>query len=160
MKRKVCEKMEMKMETKEKGEVMKEMQDTGCKMQDNSQLELIGNGQAANSTGLGNFPQSLFPSPYSLMVILILGFLIASSAAGIATAAGNGICGDVNEDEDVNMLDVIDLLYYVSYPGEYTIGSAWAADVNCDDNINMLDVIDLLYYVSYPGEYGLGCCES
>ncbi|HJH25491.1 MAG TPA: hypothetical protein C5S37_01685 [Methanophagales archaeon] len=71
-----------------------------------------------------------------------------------------GICGDVNEDEGVNMLDVIDVLYYVSYPGEYGIGSAWAADVNCDDSINMLDVIDLLYYVSYPGEYELGCCGS
>ncbi|HJH25498.1 MAG TPA: hypothetical protein C5S37_01720 [Methanophagales archaeon] len=75
-------------------------------------------------------------------------------------SAPAGICGDVNEDEGVDMLDVIDLLYYVSYPGEYTIGSAWAADVNCDDSINMLDVIDLLYYVSYPGEYGLGCCEG
>ena len=71
-----------------------------------------------------------------------------------------GICGDINEDEVVNMLDVIDLLYYVSYPGEYAIGSVWTADVNCDDNIDMLDVIDLLYYVSYPGEYELGCCES
>jgi len=71
-----------------------------------------------------------------------------------------GTCGDVNEDGDVNMLDVIDVLYYVSYPGEYTIGSAWAADVNCDTRIDMLDVIDLLYYVSYPGEYELECCES
>jgi len=83
----------------------------------------------------------------------------------ISTTASNGsvrigLCGDVNEDKSVNMLDVIDLLYYVSYPGEYTIGSAWAADVNCDTRIDMLDVIDLLYYVSYPGEYELGCCEG
>ena len=68
------------------------------------------------------------------------------------------MCGDVNGDEVVDMSDVIDLLYYVGYPGQYTICNEWAADVNCDEAIDMSDVIDLLYYVGYPGQYELKCC--
>jgi len=68
------------------------------------------------------------------------------------------LCGDVNCDRAVDMSDVIDLLYYVGYPGQYTICNHWAADVNCDKRIDMSDVIDLLYYVGYPGQYELKCC--
>jgi len=70
------------------------------------------------------------------------------------------MCGDVNCDKTVDMSDVIDLLYYVGYPGQYTICTEWAADVNCNKSIDMSDVIDLLYYVGYPGHYELnGCCK-
>ena len=68
------------------------------------------------------------------------------------------ICGDVNCDGAVDMSDVIDLLYYVGYPGHYTICSEWAADVNCDNARDMLDMRMLLYYVGYPGLYELKCC--
>lgn len=68
------------------------------------------------------------------------------------------ICGDVNSDETVDMSDVIDLLYYVGYPGQYTICNVWSADVNRNKLIDMSDVIDLLYYVGYPGQYELKCC--
>ncbi len=54
--------------------------------------------------------------------------------------------------------DVIDLLYYVGYPGQYTICNQWSADVNCDIAIDMSDVIDLLYHVGYPELYELKCC--
>ena len=67
-------------------------------------------------------------------------------------------CGDVNCNGVVDMSDVIDLLYYVGYPGQYTICNHWAADVNCDKRIDMSDVIDLLYYIGYPGQYELKCC--
>ncbi|MFZ2070900.1 MAG: C1 family peptidase [Halobacteriota archaeon] len=67
-------------------------------------------------------------------------------------------CGDVNCNEVVDMPDVIDLLYYVGYPGQYRFCNEWAADVNCDKRIDMSDVIDLLYYVGYPGQYDLKCC--
>jgi parallel beta-helix repeat protein len=67
-------------------------------------------------------------------------------------------CGDVNCDESVDMSDVRDLLYYVGYPGQYTIRRDWAADVNCDGHTDMSDVIDLFYYVGYPGQYELKCC--
>jgi parallel beta-helix repeat protein len=67
-------------------------------------------------------------------------------------------CGDVNYDKAVDMSDVIDLLYYVGYPGNYTICSEWAADVNGDNLLNMSDVRALLYYAGYPGQYKLKCC--
>jgi len=67
-------------------------------------------------------------------------------------------CGDINCDRAVDMSDVIDLLYYVGYPGQYTICNHWAADVNYDKRIDLSDVIDLLYYVGYPGQYELKCC--
>ena len=70
------------------------------------------------------------------------------------------ICGDVNCNKVVDRSDARDLLYYVGYPGQYTICSEWAADVNCDKSIDMSDVIDLLYYVGYPGEYELSCCAE
>ena len=56
------------------------------------------------------------------------------------------------------MSDVIDLLYYVRYPGHYTISEEWVADVNSDKQIDMSDVSDVLYYVGYPGQYKLNCC--
>jgi hypothetical protein len=59
----------------------------------------------------------------------------------------------------VDMSDVIDLLYYVGYPGNYTIGSEWSADVNCDKAIDRTDVRALLHYVGYPGQSELSCCE-
>jgi PKD repeat protein len=68
------------------------------------------------------------------------------------------MCGDVNGDEVVDMSDVRALLYYVGYPGQYTMYCKWAADVNCDKQLNMSDVIDLLYHVGYPGQYELNCC--
>ena len=67
------------------------------------------------------------------------------------------ICGDVNGNEVVDMSDVIDLLYYAGYPGQYTIWNEWAADVNRDEQIDMTDVRALLYYVGYPGQHELNC---
>ena len=67
-------------------------------------------------------------------------------------------CGDVNYDKAVDMSDVIDLLYFVGYPGNYTICNQWAADVNGDNLLNMSDVSALLYYAGYPGQYELKCC--
>jgi PKD repeat protein len=67
-------------------------------------------------------------------------------------------CGDVNYDKAVDMSDVIDLLYYVGYPGQYAICNDWAADVSRDGKIDMSDVRDLLYYTGYPAQYKLNCC--
>lgn len=66
-------------------------------------------------------------------------------------------CGDVNCDGYLDISDVIRLLYYVGYPGQYNLCSEWAGDVNGDDTIDISDVIRLLYYVGYPGQYELNC---
>jgi hypothetical protein len=77
-----------------------------------------------------------------------------------------GVCGDVAPypdcDRIINMGDVVLLLNYVGYPGEYELCCDWCGDVapypDCDGLINMGDVVLLLNYVGYPGEYHL-CCE-
>jgi parallel beta-helix repeat protein len=75
-----------------------------------------------------------------------------------------GICGDVNDDGDVNMADVMTLWYDIAdYPasGVWTISNAWAADVNCDGDLNMADVMTLWYDIAdYPtsGDWVIGCC--
>jgi hypothetical protein len=85
-------------------------------------------------------------------------FTYSGGYSDIVFEMEKGICGDVNGNEVVDMSDVIDLLYYVGYPGQYTICNEWAADVNCDETMDMSDVRDLLYYVGYPGQYELNRC--
>ena len=68
----------------------------------------------------------------------------------LLVVVGN-ICGriihplDVNCDGDVNMGDVIALLYYVGYG----VDVCNPTDVNQDGRINMGDVIALLYEVGF-----------
>lgn len=66
-------------------------------------------------------------------------------------------CGDVNCDGAIDISDVIRLLYYVGYPGQYSLCSEWGGDVNGDGSIDISDVIRELYYVGYPGQYTLEC---
>lgn len=56
----------------------------------------------------------------------------------------NGIMGDVNQDDEVNVLDVVEIVLFailVSYPSEY---EQWAADVNEDGAIDILDIVWLV----------------
>ena len=75
-----------------------------------------------------------------------------------------GICGDVNEDGDVDMTDVMTLWYDIAdypYVDAYTISDAWAADVNCDGDIDMTDVMTLWYDIAdypYVDAYVVNCC--
>jgi hypothetical protein len=76
----------------------------------------------------------------------------------------SGICGDVNDDGNVNMADVMTLWYDLAdYPATdvWTISNVWAADVNCDGDLNMADVMTLWYDIAdYPasGDWVIGCC--
>ena len=75
-----------------------------------------------------------------------------------------GICGDVNDDGDVDMTDVMTLWYDIAdYPtsGAYTISNEWAANVNCDGAVDMTDVMTLWYDIAdypTPGAYEVNCC--
>jgi hypothetical protein len=68
------------------------------------------------------------------------------------------MCGDVNCDDKINVLDLIKLREKVADPGT-NLGCEWAGNVNCniDDKINVLDLIKLREKVADP-DTTLNCC--
>jgi len=69
------------------------------------------------------------------------------------------MCGDVNEDEDIDIFDVVNMLERTTDPA-YNLDCAWAADVNGDGDINIFDVVDELKRTTDPS-YSLTCrCQS
>lgn len=70
------------------------------------------------------------------------------------------LCGDANDDNIVNILDVIVLIDYkfkAGPPPANMIGS----NIDCDDNVTVLDILDLIDYVNISGEppcCGM-CCD-
>jgi len=83
--------------------------------------------------------------------------------ASVNTSVDTGLCGDVNNNNEVNMGDVTLLGNYVGYPGNprYSLNE-WAADVNGNNEVNMGDVTLLGNYVGYPGNprYMLNCTAT
>ena len=71
-------------------------------------------------------------------------------------AINTWMCGDVNEDHGVNVLDVLGVYRRVLDPG-YPLDLPWAGDVNCDGNINVVDVLYVYRRALDPG-YDLNCC--
>ena len=68
------------------------------------------------------------------------------------------MCGDVNENQMVNVLDVLEVYSRALDPG-YPLDLEWAADVNDDGTINVLDVLGVYSRALDPG-YDLNCsCE-
>ena len=71
-----------------------------------------------------------------------------------------GVCGDVTNDTNVNIGDVILLANHVGYPDDprYEVDE-WAADVNGNGGVNIGDVILLANHVGYPDDprYSLNC---
>ena len=68
------------------------------------------------------------------------------------------MCGDVNGDRAVNVIDVV-LIYKRALDPGYPLDLPWAGDVNCDRNINVIDVVMVYKRALDPG-YDLDCyCE-
>ena len=68
------------------------------------------------------------------------------------------MCGDVNGDRAVNVIDVV-LIYKRALDPGYPLDLPWAGDVNCDRNINVIDVVMVYKRTLDPG-YDLDCyCE-
>jgi len=103
----------------------------------------------------GSFEPEICPCDTTLNVTVCVDYydLVEESNETNNCLTNIWMCGDVNCNEVVDISDVIDLLYYVGYPGQYRICNQWAADVNCDKRIDMSDVIELLYYSNK-----LNCC--
>ena len=66
------------------------------------------------------------------------------------------MCGDVNGDRTVNVVDVLHVYRRALDPG-YPLDLPWAADVNCDHNINVVDVLHV-YRRALDSSYDLNCC--
>ena len=66
------------------------------------------------------------------------------------------MCGDVNGDHTVNVIDVV-LIYKRALDPGYPLDLPWAGDVNCDRNINVIDVVMVYKRALDPG-YDLDCC--
>jgi parallel beta-helix repeat protein len=68
----------------------------------------------------------------------------------------HGLCGDVNGDGVVNVLDATKVKNRAGNPS-YPLNDEWAADINCDGNINVLDATKVKNRAGDPG-YPLSCC--
>ncbi|MEW5923108.1 MAG: M4 family metallopeptidase [Candidatus Zixiibacteriota bacterium] len=79
---------------------------------------------------------------------------IADRAAAFAASLGF-VCGDVNGNETVNILDVTALITYL-YKGGPAPDPLDAADVNSSGNVNLLDVTFLISYL-YKGGPAPNC---
>jgi len=66
-----------------------------------------------------------------------------------------GLCGDVNSDKTVDMIDVLDTYDYFMY----NVGQLheWAADVNDDSTIDMIDVLDIYDHFMYGNDLNCRC---
>ncbi len=74
------------------------------------------------------------------------------SAILITTSAGSAVMpGDMNEDEQINVLDVVTLVNVILNVIEPTTNQLYAGDINGDENINILDVVTLVNMILSPG---------
>ena len=62
--------------------------------------------------------------------------------------AGNiitvGLLGDVNGDNEINVLDVVIAINFALYVNEPSDSEFWASDINSDGMINVLDIVQLV----------------
>ena len=59
-----------------------------------------------------------------------------------------GLKGDLNLDENVNILDVMTLINYVlTEPDNIPADILWASDINYSDELNILDITKLVYFI-------------
>jgi parallel beta-helix repeat protein len=92
-------------------------------------------GVDADSDGIGDAPHNIpggsAQDLYPLMVPL-------------------GIRGDVNDDEEISVSDVVYLINYL-FKGGPAPDPIWAGDVNCDDNVDIIDIVYLINYLFRSG---------
>jgi hypothetical protein len=69
------------------------------------------------------------------------------------------ICGDANDDGDVNVADVVYLINYIFKGGPEPVPQLCVGDVNDDGDVNVADCVYLISYIFKGGPEPIeGCC--
>lgn len=87
----------------------------------------------------------VYGQTYSYVIIPAEGSLMGPRTAIYTFSVVQFLCGDVNNDEYVNLLDILDLIAY-KYRDEPAPANLAAGDVNGDGTVNLLDILDLIEY--------------
>lgn len=87
------------------------------------------------------------------VILILLSLTIAFSFFSIAPAQNPGsvaMCGDTNNDAEVNIGDAVYLIAYIfkGGPEPYVYETG---DVNCDGSVDVSDVVYLIKYVFFGG---------
>ncbi|KAF5426643.1 hypothetical protein C5S39_14650 [Candidatus Methanophagaceae archaeon] len=69
-----------------------------------------------------------------------------------------GMCGDVDGSEMVDMADYFLLVDYIAEIPGRTLESEWAGDVDCSDKVDMADYFLLVDYIAEIPGRDLDCC--
>jgi len=79
-----------------------------------------------------------------------------SSLSYFVVAIPGFICGDLNSD---NTVDILDIVYYINwiFHGGQAPAVEEAANVNCDNRINILDIVTMIDF-KFMGGPPLNCC--
>ncbi len=82
--------------------------------------------------------------------------VIDSAVASATVSIGKFMLGDLDGNEDVNILDVLALFRYSMMPDMYPLNYAGTVDFDKNDDVNILDVLALFRYSMMPDMYPIG----
>jgi len=71
---------------------------------------------------------------------------------GVLGTPDSFMLGDVNGDDDINVLDVVAIIGFIINPGEPSDSEFLAGDYNQDGELNVLDVVAIVYLIINPEE--------
>ena len=91
--------------------------------------------------------QELFIDDIKLVKQVDMAFLLTT---------GKGMCGDVDGNGIINILDVRLLMNHIVNPGVYPV-DPWTGNVDSVNGISVNDLTLLLKHVFNPGGYPLNC---
>lgn len=109
-------------------------------------------GEGAESEIILDGYSTYVPTFYGNIYGTIYSYDVTTTAGQVKTDL---ICGDANDDDDCNLLDILYLISNVYQAGPQPVPFE-AGDVNVDGNINLLDILGLIDFV-YNKSGSLGC---
>jgi hypothetical protein len=114
-------------------------------------IDVSGNAYITGLTFSSNFPTN---NPFEATYHIGGGDAFVTKLAWTL----NYVCGDVNTDEQVNLLDAVFLINYI-FVGGPAPQQLSLADVNCSGSINIADVVLMINYIFRGGPAPCAECE-